>query len=218
MTATPAAVEVADLRHEVAGRTILDIPAWSLPAGEHTLVLGPSGSGKTTLLHLLAGLTRPSAGTIRVAGQDLADLRGTALDRFRGRTLGIVFQTLHLVKALSVLDNLRLAAFLAGTATADSELLALLESLGLAGKTRAQPETLSQGEAQRVAIARALVARPALVLADEPTSALDDRNGAAVADLLVGECAGRGASLVIATHDHRLAGRFPRVLRLREAP
>jgi putative ABC transport system ATP-binding protein len=190
------------------------VPAWTVPAGGRVLVRGPSGSGKTTLLAVLSGLIRPRVGVVRVLGQDLAQLRGAALDRWRGRSLGIVLQTLHLVRPLDVLGNLRLAAFLAGVPVETRRLAALLDRVRLADRARARPFELSQGEAQRVAIARAMVARPRLVLADEPTSALDDRNCAVVADLLDEAAGASGATLVVATHDARLAARWPTTLEL----
>ncbi|MFN3370723.1 MAG: ABC transporter ATP-binding protein [Sphingomonadaceae bacterium] len=196
-------------------RPILDSFDLAVDRGEHLLLLGPSGSGKTTLLHLAAGLLTPAAGTIRVNGTAWpADQAGR--DRLRGRTVGIVFQTLRLVSALSLEGNLRLAADLAGQ-SADG-LPRLLDELGLAHRAAARPRTLSQGEAQRAAIARALVARPALLLADEPTSALDDANAGRVADLLLASAAREGSTLVVATHDARLRPRFRHVIELEPAP
>jgi putative ABC transport system ATP-binding protein len=178
------------------------------------VVLGPSGSGKTSFLHVLAGLRAPDGGRVIVAGHDLAELTETRRDAFRGRHIGYVLQSLHLVKALSVLDNLRLAAFLAGNSVPDAELRGLLQRVGLEDRTNAPTFELSQGEAQRVAIARALVNRPVLVLADEPTSALDDRNARSVVDLLLAVTADRGAALVVATHDARIVPFFDHRLEL----
>jgi putative ABC transport system ATP-binding protein len=132
----------------------------------------------------------------------------------RGRRIGFVHQTLHLVAALTVLDNLRLAAFVVGKRVADEHLLGLLASVGLRERARARTFELSHGEAQRVAIARALVNDPCLVLADEPTSALDDRNARQILDLLLATTATRGAALVVATHDMRLLPAFDRRLEL----
>lgn len=207
---TPAgdAILVEDLRHLVRDRVVLDVDRWTVLLGGRSLVLGPSGSGKTTLLQLVAGFALPTAGRVRVLGRDLTAMRESERDTFRGRHIGFVFQTLHLVRALSVLDNLRLAAFLAGREQRTEELVALLDSVGLASRAAARPWALSQGEAQRVAIARALVNRPRLVLADEPTSALDDRNAQKVIDLLLGRTAEAGAALVVATHDARILSRF----------
>lgn len=210
----PDAVRVEALRHEFGGRAVLDLPNWTAHQGEHCLVLGPSGCGKTTFVNIIAGLLRPMAGTVSVSGQDLGALATGALDVFRGRHIGIVFQTLHLVSALSVADNLHLARYLAGLPRLDSHVLRVLEDLGLRHLAGARPQTLSQGEAQRVAIARALINEPAVILADEPTSALDDGNTAQVLDLLSEQANACGATLIIATHDQRITDRFAAVLEL----
>ena len=194
--------------HEYAGHPVLTLPRWQVAARTEALVVGPSGSGKSTLLHLIAGLLRPTRGRILVAGRDLADLEGAELDRFRGRTIGVVLQTLHLIRALSVRDNLRLAQALAGGAPDDQRIASLLDGLGLGAHLHARPEALSQGEAQRVAIARAVINRPPLILADEPTSALDDRSCLAVIELLRAQAAEAGATLVVVTHDARLRPHF----------
>lgn len=207
-------VRVEGLRLAVAGRSLLELDHWELRASDRALVVGPSGSGKTSFLHALAGLRIPDAGRVTVAGQDLTNLPEPRRDALRGRRIGYVLQTLHLVAALSVLDNLRLAAFLAGTRPGESQLRGLLASVGLEDRARSRTFELSQGEAQRVAIARALVNDPALVLADEPTSALDDRNARLVVELLLDATARRGAALVVATHDRRLVPSFDRRLEL----
>lgn len=208
------AVTLERLRYTIGSQTILALEHWSVPDRGRALVLGPSGSGKTTLLQLLAGLALPSAGRIVIAGRDLASMNEGERDVFRGRTIGFVFQNLHLVRALSVLDNLRLATFLTGTERSREELEALLQAVGLADRAGARPADLSQGEAQRVAIARALVNRPRLILADEPTSALDDRNARAVIDLLFARAEEAGSALVVATHDARILPWFEQRLEL----
>lgn len=208
------AVTLERLRYTIGPRTILALDHWSVPDRGRALVLGPSGSGKTTLLQLLAGLALPSAGRILIAGRDLAAMSEGERDVFRGRTIGFVFQALHLVRALSVLDNLRLAAFLTGTERSREELEALLQAVGLGERAGARPADLSQGEAQRVAIARALVNRPRLILADEPTSALDDRNARTVIELLLARAEEAGAALVVATHDARILPWFEQRLEL----
>ena len=207
-------VEVEALRHGYDGRKVLDIPAWRVDAGESCLVAGPSGSGKSTLLHLLAGLATPRAGSVRVAGQDLAELSPAARDRFRGRSIGLVLQSFHLLDTLSVLDNVRLAPHLAGLHEDRTRCREVLEDLGVAEFAQARPSTLSHGQAQRVALARAVVNRPAVILADEPTSSLDDESCERVATLIEAEAARQGATLVVATHDSRLHGRFERRLSL----
>ncbi len=213
--AAPAPVlAILDLAQRFGTRTVLRVAAWSVVAGRHSLVLGPSGCGKSTLLHLIAGLLRPTRGRIRVAGQDLAALRPAELDRLRGQKIGIVLQNLHLIAAITVRDNLRLARSLAGLEGDEARIGQLLAELHLTGLAGARPAELSQGEAQRVAIARAVINRPALILADEPTSALDDANCAAVVRLLRQQAEASGATLVIATHDQRLAPHFDQRLML----
>jgi putative ABC transport system ATP-binding protein len=195
-------------------RTVVAIPSWAVAAGQHSLILGPSGSGKSTLLHLIAGLLRPSRGHVVVAGQDLGALAPAELDAFRGRSIGIVLQRLHLIPALTVRDNLRLARTLARLPPDAAQIDALIADLGLAALAGARPSRLSQGEAQRVAIARAVVNRPMLILADEPTSALDDVNCTAVLALLRAQAEASGATLVVATHDARLKPHFGHRLEL----
>ncbi len=207
-------IEVEALRHGHGGRDVLDIPAWRVDAGERCLVAGPSGSGKSTLLHLLAGLATPRAGSVRVAGMDLAGLSPAARDRFRGRSIGLVLQSFHLLDTLSVLDNVRFARHLAGLPEDHARCREVLEGLGVAEFGSVRPSTLSHGQAQRVALARAVVNRPAVILADEPTSSLDDESCERVAALIETEAARQGATLVVATHDSRLRGRFERRLSL----
>jgi putative ABC transport system ATP-binding protein len=201
-------LSVQGLARQFGGRTVLEVAAWTVAPGRHSLVLGPSGCGKSTLLHLIAGLLRPSRGRILVAGRDLTALRPVELDRLRGQKIGIVLQTLHLISAISVRDNLRLARSLAGLPDDHERRERLLDELGLAGLAGRRPPELSHGEAQRVAIARAVINRPALILADEPTSALDDANCAAALQLLRRQAEASGATLVIATHDQRLVPHF----------
>ena len=213
-TSGSSVVRVEGLRHDFGGRTILDIPNWTAHKAEHYLVLGPSGSGKTTLLNILAGLLRPTAGTVSVSEQDIGSLGSGVMDVFRGRHIGIVFQTLHLLSALSVADNLHLARYMAGLPRQDSRVRRVLDDLGLRSLTNARARVLSQGEAQRVAIARAVINEPAVILADEPTSALDDANTTQVMNLLYEQAETCGATLIIATHDRRIKDRFTAVLEL----
>jgi putative ABC transport system ATP-binding protein len=214
----PPILDVRDLVHTIGERTVLDLPSWQVAHGRHSLVIGRSGCGKSTLLHLIAGLIRPSRGRIAIDGQDLMALGAGARDGFRGRRIGIVLQNMHLIAALSVRDNLRLARWLARQAPDPERIARLLEELGLARLARARPRQLSQGERQRLAIARAVINRPALVLADEPTSALDDANCAAVLDLLQRQAQASGATLIVATHDHRLQPHFDQRLELAAPP
>jgi len=194
----------------------LFVDSWSAAQGEHCLLIGPSGSGKTTLLHLLAGIIRPQKGELTVLSRALTSKAARDIDRFRGTNIGIVFQRLYLVDALSVLDNLLLAPYCAGQSVATRRDAAreLLSRLGLEEKVFSSPRDLSQGQAQRVAIARAVMNKPQLILADEPTSSLDDRNCAIVAELLETQAQNFGATLVISTHDNRLRTSFSNKLEL----
>lgn len=184
----------------------LDGLTLSVAAGEAVAVMGPSGCGKSTLLNLVAGLDRPGAGGVRVAGQELTELNETGLALFRRRHIGMVFQFFNLIDDLPALDNVTLAAQLTGTPArqARRRALELLGELGVADRKDAYPAALSGGERQRVAVARALMNRPALLLADEPTGALDSRSGEQVMDLLI-DLNQLGQTLLIVTHDRNLA-------------
>jgi putative ABC transport system ATP-binding protein len=207
-------VSVTNLAHRYYTDAVLDLPAWRVETGAHQLVIGPSGSGKSTLLSILSGLLTPSAGSIEVGGRDLRQLGAGARDRFRGRHIGIVMQRLHLIGALNVRDNLRLAQTLAGLPNDDARIGKVLESLGIADKAGRKPRELSMGEAQRVAIARAVLNRPELILADEPTSALDDHHCEAALEQLLRQADDNAATLIIATHDARIKARFRNRLEL----
>lgn len=201
-----AALAIKDLAFSYAGKRVLQLESLSLNAGETCAVLGPSGSGKTTLLHLIAGLLTPVKGTVTVCGRDMHGLGPAARDRFRGCHLGIVFQRLHLLPALNVLDNLLLAQQLARQPRNATAARQLLSALGVGELAHARTTRLSQGQAQRVAIARAMVHRPALLIADEPTSSLDDANARAAIDLLKAQAQAIDAALVVVTHDRRIQG------------
>ena len=213
----PPVLTIDNLSQRFGERTVLRLPNWSVLRAGHSLVLGTSGSGKSTLLHLIAGLLGPSEGCIRVDGQALSDLAGREMDEFRGRHLGIVLQNPHLISALSVRDNLRLAQSLAGRRPEPKRIEQLLEQVGLSSLALAKPDMISQGERQRAAIARALVNEPILLLADEPTSALDDDNARRIIDLLMQQATISGATLIVATHDQRLAAHFSHRLTLKAA-
>ena len=177
-------------------------------AGEALLITGNSGRGKTTLLHLLAGILRPASGEIRIDGNNIASFSEKKLDRFRGQKIGIVFQQSHFVQSLDVLDNILLAANLAGKTANREKATGLLQRLNMADKIRRSPATLSQGQQQRVSIARALINEQTVILADEPTSSLDDEHCNIVASLLKEQAAIAHAALVIVTHDQRLKSFF----------
>jgi putative ABC transport system ATP-binding protein len=192
------------------GKAIARLPALTLGPGEGALLVGPSGSGKTTLLLASAGLARAFAGRVEIDGVDTLSLKGAALDRFRGRQIGFIFQDIHLIPGLTALQNLLLAPFAAGAEQDGKRAEGLLDAMGLAGKSRRPAETLSRGEAQRAAIARAMLLRPKVILADEPTASLDDTACETVTNLLLKAAEETQAALLIATHDQRLRQRLPK--------
>ena len=185
-------------------RVFARLPDLALMPGRTMALTGASGSGKTTALLALAGIRPPRQGRVRVGDDDIWSLSSARRDRLRGRRIGLVFQSFHLIDAVSVEDNLRLAASCAGRAADAAHLNTLLEMLDIAHIRHRRADRLSQGQAQRVAVARALVNRPIVVLADEPTSALDDDNAKALLDLLGRVVRDHGAALLIATHDRRV--------------
>jgi ABC-type lipoprotein export system ATPase subunit len=190
----------------------------SVAAGEFVALCGASGSGKTTLLHLLGGLDVPDAGIIRVAGEDLAGMSRQSVARFRNREIGFVFQAYHLLPELDALENVALPARMARLSNAEAEARArdLLMRVGLSGRLEHRPNELSGGEQQRVAIARALMNGPGLLLADEPTGNLDSATGEEIISLLGDLHGERRVTLVVATHDEKVAGHARRVLRLED--
>ena len=186
------------------GKKKFQFPEFSSDAESPCLILGPSGCGKSTLLHLLGGLMKPQSGNILVNNQDITDLSGTALDQFRGKHIGIIFQKSHFIRSLNVIENLLVAPYFGGKEVKKDKAIALLQELGLGDKINQTPTTLSQGEQQRLSIARVLINEPAVILADEPTSALDDENCSEVIRLLREKSISSKAALVIVTHDGRL--------------
>ncbi|MFF3002888.1 ABC transporter ATP-binding protein [Kitasatospora sp. NPDC057940] len=201
-------VELSGVHKEFGDAKALDGVDLRIRAGEAVAVMGPSGCGKSTLLNMVAGLDRPTSGTVRVHGQDLGQLNETGLALFRRRHIGMIFQFFNLIDDLPALDNVALAAQLTGTTArqARRRALELLDELGVAHRKDTYPAALSGGERQRVAVARALMNRPALLLADEPTGALDSRSGEQVMDLLI-DLNQIGQTLLIVTHDPNLATR-----------
>lgn len=207
-------LQAKNLTFRYPGGETLRFPDLHCTAGETHLLLGDSGSGKTTMLQLLAGLRKPATGSIRIGETEVTSLAGRELDRFRGRNVGIVFQTPHFLRALSVTENLSVAMQLAGKPVDKSRIRALLDQLDIGNKATARPDRLSVGQQQRVAIARAVINQPGLILADEPTSALDDRNTTQVLALLREQAAAANAALVIVTHDNRLTSIISQQTRL----
>jgi len=183
--------------------------------GEAVGLVGPSGSGKSTLLMTMAGLERPDSGKVLVDGTDLSVLDEDALARFRGRRIGIVFQSFHLIPTMTALENVALPLELAGEGDAFARAEAELQAVGLGHRLHHYPAQLSGGEQQRVAIARAIVPNPAILVADEPTGNLDESTGGSIVDLLFALRRDRGATLVLVTHDLNLARLCDRTVRLR---
>ncbi|MGV6871657.1 ABC transporter ATP-binding protein [Pseudochelatococcus sp. B33] len=183
--------------------------------GEAVGLVGPSGSGKSSLLMTLAGLERVDSGKVFVNGFDITDLDEDQLARFRGKYIGIVFQSFHLVPTMTALENVALPLELAGASDPLARAGRALERVGLKGRLGHYPAQLSGGEQQRVAIARAVVGKPPLIVADEPTGNLDEDTGRAIVDLLFSLRRDEGATLVLVTHDPVLAARCDRTVRLR---
>jgi putative ABC transport system ATP-binding protein len=187
----------------------------NIGSGEAVGLVGPSGSGKSTLLMVMAGLERPDSGSVTVAGEDLGRLSEDELARFRGRNVGIVFQSFHLIPTMTALENVAVPLEMAGVADATERAAHELASVGLSGRLSHYPAQLSGGEQQRVALARALAPNPAILVADEPTGNLDEATGQQVIDLLFAGHRERNTTLVLVTHDAALAQRCERVVRLR---
>jgi putative ABC transport system ATP-binding protein len=201
---------------------VLDVPAFSVAAGEHVALIGSSGSGKTTLLHVIAGIVTPDTGRVMVADGatqvpiDVASLGEADRDAFRGRSMGYVFQTHHLLHGFTAIDNVLLGMSFSGKRADRGLAEHLLAEVGLKDRLHYLPRKLSVGQQQRVAIARALANKPKLVLADEPTGALDASSAQQAIDLIRKLCAGVNASLLIVTHDRDIARQLGRVVDLAE--
>ena len=211
-------LEVSGLGKQVSSGNaplqILQDIAFAVGAGEALAIVGASGSGKSTLLGLLAGLDLPSAGSVRIAGQDIFALDEDARAELRGDKVGFVFQSFQLLPALTALENVMLPLELANAERVRERSIALLERVGLGGRLTHYPRQLSGGEQQRVALARAFAPEPQLLLADEPTGNLDAATGASIIDLMFEMNAEQGTTLVLVTHDEALAARCSRRIRL----
>jgi putative ABC transport system ATP-binding protein len=194
---------------------ILKSLSLSVPAGQSVGIVGPSGSGKSTLLMVMAGLERADSGTIEVAGEQLGSLDEDGLARFRGRSVGIIFQSFHLMPTMTALENVAVPLELAGRRDAFDRAGAELAAVGLSHRFQHHPAELSGGEQQRVAIARALAPEPSILIADEPTGNLDAETGAEIVRLMFEASAQRGATLILVTHDRDLAGRCDRRITMR---
>lgn len=211
-------IEVSNLSYTYRQQTTLAFPDFMIGKGEHCLLVGESGSGKTTLLHLLGGLLRGYNGKLKIEDIELSALSETALDNFRGKKIGFVFQRNHLIQSLSVEKNLLLSPYLAKVPADHTRITKILNDLGLTEKRKSHVTELSQGQAQRVAIARAVLNQPPFIFADEPTSALDDKNCDRIINLLLEVAAANGATLVVATHDQRLKQKIVKQVEIKGYP
>jgi putative ABC transport system ATP-binding protein len=215
----PAAIRLAgvnlSLGRGAARVHILKDIGLQIGQGEAIGLVGPSGSGKSTLLMVMAGLERPDSGTVEVAGADLGKLDEDGLARFRGRHVGIVFQSFHLIPTMTAIENVAVPLELAGATDAYERAERELKEVGLGERLSHYPAQLSGGEQQRVALARALAPNPAILVADEPTGNLDESTGKQIIELLFAGHTERGTTLILVTHDATLAARCDRVLRMR---
>jgi putative ABC transport system ATP-binding protein len=201
-----------------AGRsvTILDHITFAIPAKQTVAIVGPSGSGKSTLLGLMAGLDRPTAGSIELDGTDITLLSESRMARFRREKVGYIFQSFHLIPTLTALENVEVPLELNGEQRAGARAAELLAAVGLSDRMGHYPVQLSGGEQQRVAVARAFACRPPILLADEPTGNLDSATGAHVIELLLSLHRDHGTTLVFVTHDSTLTTSMQRVLSMRD--
>ena len=216
--ASEAVLKVENLTRQVSSPegllTIVHDVSLEIGGGESVAIVGASGAGKSTLLALLAGLDTPTAGRVWLAGQDLTALSEDGRARLRARRVGFVFQSFHLIPALTALENVLLPLELARLPDARATALAALERVGLAARVEHYPRQLSGGEQQRVALARAFVTQPAVLFADEPTGNLDSATGARIIDLMFEMNARSATTLVLVTHEQALAARCGRTLRM----
>ena len=189
---------------------ILDVPHWSVDAGEQVVVIGPSGCGKTTLLHIIAGILRPTPGQVLIDGWNTPLLTESERDQFRARRIGYVFQTFNLLPGFTALENVQLGMAFAGRHD-KKRAVDLLERVGLGNRLHHKPSQMSVGEQQRVSVARALANNPKLVLADEPTANVDVGNQQIVVDMLRNTCRDENVALILVTHSPAVAEQFSRV-------
>lgn len=197
-------ISTHSISHLYGQKNELDFNDWRIDKGEQWLLLGDSGSGKTTLLHIIAGLLKPQKGSVIINDTDLYSISARQRDNFRGRNMGMVFQRPHLLKSLTITENLLIAQSFAKLPTDKNRIAEILDSLNISAKKDSYPGELSEGQLQRVSIARAVINKPALLLADEPTSSLDDKNAISVIELLISQSLQNGSALVVATHDKRV--------------
>lgn len=211
-------VQHVSMRLSAGGHTvgILDDVSFEIPDKQMAAVVGPSGSGKSTLLGLMAGLDRPTAGSIIVDGVDITTLPEAAMAKFRRERIGYIFQSFHLIPTLTAIENVAVPLELSGARQARQHAGQLLAAVGLGDRLNHYPVQLSGGEQQRVAVARAFSCRPPILLADEPTGNLDSVTGLQVIELLLSFHRDYGTTLVLVTHDRALASQMQRIITLRD--
>jgi putative ABC transport system ATP-binding protein len=193
-----------DLKFEYTPQVKFDFPDIACALGDSFVITGESGSGKTTLLHLLGGLIKPKSGKVILNETEYNILEGSSLDKYRGKHISIIFQKMHFISSISVLENILLAQWLGTEKKNKNHAMQILERLQIADQKDKNIKQLSQGQQQRVAIARALINQPSLILADEPTSSLDNKNAEIVEKLLRESAQTMNAALVMVTHDMRM--------------
>ncbi|WP_313184521.1 ABC transporter ATP-binding protein [Sphingobacterium siyangense] len=208
-------VSTTQLSFQYPNSTPIEFPDIHIEKGQHTLLLGDSGSGKTTLLNILGGLSRPETGLVKINNQDLSLLSNSKLDQFRAQYIGFIFQEAHVLRNLTLLENIKLAQSLAGKRIDLNAIHFILTQLQLDQKSDAYPNELSRGQLQRAAIARSIINKPALLIADEPTAALDDNNTYRVLELLLSIADTTGSTLLITTHDKRIKDQFSKMYLLK---
>lgn len=209
-------IKLNSAEHQYDSVTKVVLPDLKIEAKSERVILGLSGSGKSTLLHILAGILKPTKGTLEIDGKSVYNMTEAERDRFRGQHIGIIFQQLHLVDSLTVRQNLRLAQYMAGRNEPSDKIQAICNQLEISEKLDVYADQLSQGQKQRVGIARAVINEPLLILADEPTSSLDDRRAEDVIRLLRTQAEQCGATLIISTHDNRVKQYFEQTVNLDE--
>ena len=212
----PNMISTSNLSFAYQGQNAVVYPDVQCGKNEHALILGPSGTGKTTLLHLLGGILSPASGEIVIGGTSVHALRGHALDVFRGKHIGIIFQKPHFIRSLTAMENLLLTQTLSGNKPDKDMALSLMERLAIGKNANKFANTMSIGEQQRLAIARALINSPDVILADEPSSALDDHNCKKMIELLLQVAEERKSNLIVVTHDSRIKDMIEKKITLKE--
>ncbi|MCD6288813.1 MAG: ABC transporter ATP-binding protein [Candidatus Hydrogenedentes bacterium] len=206
-------IENLEISYELGGETlrVLDIPTWSVAAGEQVAVAGPSGCGKSTLLHVVSGILAPDKGSVEVCGKRLDQMSEVERDRHRAAHIGYIFQNFNLLQGFSAVENVLLGATFSGRHISRADAESLLRQVGLGHRLKHRPSEMSLGEQQRVAVARALANRPQLLLADEPTGSLDPVHTDEIIRMLRDVSRDHGCSLVVVSHEHDIIEQFERI-------